>query len=239
MPSLIVSSPSFAQSGIALSASSCTEQVNGLVEVSATYSILGSQQSRIDALFYVDAPPPIHPSCINRANLLTNRLYMKTRSVSASNGICTVTAQYVGALVRQGFVGYYLTEQLDQKVQTFNIESALIAGGGNAIIISGGLASVQTNIRYDTYQITVEFMQVGDLYAATPPQITSRDLIRNFRATNPTFVGGVETPAPTPFIGSFGMFYDEWLYKSQSPNSQESFAYLTPTVRVVSVKHAL
>lgn len=231
MPSLVVSSPKFTQSGIALSASSCVEQVNGLVQMQATYTIAASRQSQLDSLFYVDSQPPIHPTCISKSNLLTNRLYMVQRSVSTSNGFCTVNADYVGGLVRAGFRGYYLTEQFDRT------EGNEITGDIASLIQQGVSGQVfSTAIRHDRYEISVEFVKIGQEFASVLPAIKSSDLARNWRATS--FAGGLgERPVSMPYI--FDRPYDQWRLSMMFPTVEESRAYQTPIVSVVTLKHRL
>jgi hypothetical protein len=235
MPSIVVSSPQFTQSGIALTASSCVEQVNGLVQVQATYTIAASRQSQLDALFYVDAPPPIHPSCISKANLLTNRLYMVQRSVSTSNGFCTVNAEYVGGLVRQGFVGYYLTEQLDgTRFKT----AWILPTGTNYIDFNGTFTTTAGPVkfyilRYESYQVSVEFVRIGQASAVLLPNISGMDLLRNFRITENPGSGEVATSMPIVF----GMPFSDYTIKITPIIVEESRNYSTPSVQVVTIKH--
>ena len=232
MPSLVVANPAFTQSGIALTASSCIEQVNGLVEVQATYTIAANRQSQLDAQFYVDAPPPIHPSCIAKSNLLTNRLYMMQRSVSTSNGFCTVNAQYVGGLVRAGFVGYYLTEQLDQTVLD------VITSDTPIFVLPGTSAGViGTRVRHEKYEISVEFVKVGGAFAVNLPTISRGDLARNWRATKPSGLGQGETATAMPVFS--GLPYDQLVLGRLPLAVEESRDYQTPTVNVTKLKYRL
>ena len=113
MPATVIGSAEWNTRGIVLSRQTSQEQVNGLVNVQVEYSIPASKQYQIDRMFYVDAPPPIWPTVVNRAEMLTNNLYMVNRSVSRGNGLIIVNAEYVSGLNRGGFRGYFLRESIE------------------------------------------------------------------------------------------------------------------------------
>jgi hypothetical protein len=170
----IVQSPGFLQSGIALNSSSCVEQVNGLIEVQARFTIPKSRQAEIDRLFFVDAQPPIDPSCITKSSLLTQRLYMVKRSVTSESGFLTIEALYVGGLVRSGFSGFYLTEQFDRRI-TVSVTSVNVN-------ITGTSTVTRTSL-FDCNEISVEFVQIGGVTSAAVPSFAANDLIPALRGS--------------------------------------------------------
>jgi hypothetical protein len=170
----IVQSPGFLQSGIALNSSSCVEQVNGLIEVQARFTIPKSRQAEIDRLFFVDAQPPIDPSCVTKASLLTQRLYMVKRSVTSENGFLVIDALYVGGLVRSGFSGFYLTEQFDRRI-TVSVTT-------ENVNITGTSTVTQTYL-FDCNEISVEFIQIGGVTSAAVPSFEANDLIPALRGS--------------------------------------------------------
>ena len=102
MPSIVHRSPSFAARGFAIVSHSAVEQVNGLIEVQCRYVTTANRAADFSSKFYPDAPPPLHPPCVQTADLITGRLYMRNRQISQANGLVTVDAEYVGGFIRQG-----------------------------------------------------------------------------------------------------------------------------------------
>jgi hypothetical protein len=137
MPSTIIGSSTWNTRGIVLSSQSAQEQVNGLVNVQVEYTVPATKQQKIDQLFYVDAPPPIWPSVVNRGEMLTNNIYMVTRSVERANGLVRVRAEYVSGLKRAGFRGYFLRETVEtgKKGQAYNY----VTGDGGLIYTNLGI----------------------------------------------------------------------------------------------------
>jgi hypothetical protein len=164
----IVQSPGFLQRGIVLNSSSCVEQINGLIEVQARFTIPKSRQAEIDRLFFVDAQPPIDVSCVAKASLLTQRLYMVRRTVASESGFLVIDALYVGGLVRSGFSGFYLTEQFDRR-----ITETTVTGTGDSTVTRTSL--------FDCNEIIVEFVQIGGVTEVAIPSFTVDDLIPAFR----------------------------------------------------------
>jgi hypothetical protein len=79
-----------------------SQEPNGLVSVSVLYSVAPSASTSLNALFYLDAPPPVFPNCVARASLQGQGLYMVDFSTEKTNGLWYVQANYVGA---RNFVG--------------------------------------------------------------------------------------------------------------------------------------
>jgi hypothetical protein len=87
---------------IALVSHSIEEQQNGLITVACEYVCRATFIQELDAVFFPDAPPPIYPKSLDRRFLLAQRLFMTTRSVSTSNGLSFISANYVSGLTRSG-----------------------------------------------------------------------------------------------------------------------------------------
>jgi hypothetical protein len=98
MPSIVIKSTAFASSGLALNSQTFTEDISGLVRVAMTFTTTTAKRDAVSQLFYVDAPPPIFPTSIDRYLLQTEQLYMVDRTVTQSNGLVEISAQYAGAL---------------------------------------------------------------------------------------------------------------------------------------------
>lgn len=111
MPATIIGNNEWNTRGLVLTRQDAQEQVNGLVTVQVEYVGPSTKHDQLSRNFFTDAPPPIWPSVVNRDELLTNRLYMESRTFTRANGLTTVRANYVGGLVRAGFDGYYLREE--------------------------------------------------------------------------------------------------------------------------------
>lgn len=67
---------------------------NGLIAVSATFSVAPASISAINTAFYLDAPPPV-PLSASLAS--AGALFLREYSTEKSTGLWTVTATYVGA----------------------------------------------------------------------------------------------------------------------------------------------
>ncbi len=75
-----------------------SQDPNGLVTVSVTYSVAPSATTDLDRLFYLDAPPPVFPTCTQKSTLQsTQGLYLLEHSVEKQFGLWTIQATYVGA----------------------------------------------------------------------------------------------------------------------------------------------
>ena len=135
MPATIIGNNEWNQRGLVLTAQAAQEQINGLVNVQVEYVGPSSKHDIISRSFYQDAPPPIWPDVVNRSELVTNRLYMESRTVTRANGLTTVQATYVGGLQRAGFKGYFLSEQKepDKTANAYNFRGTSNGIGGIAI----------------------------------------------------------------------------------------------------------
>jgi hypothetical protein len=98
MPSIVIKSTAFSTTGLALNSQTFTEDISGLVRVAMTFTTTTAKRDSVSQLFYVDAPPPIFPTSIDRYLLQTEQLYMVDRNVTQSNGLVEISAQYAGAL---------------------------------------------------------------------------------------------------------------------------------------------
>ena len=237
MAAILVKGSQFSSLGMALSASSCVEQVNGLVEVQARFFVDKSRQAEIDRLFFVDAQPPIDPSCVTKASLLTQRLYMVSRSVTSENGLLAVEASYVGALARPGSRGFFLTVAKGPTVAGF-IQQGI---GRNEQVLGGTFSQKVFFFDYFVNEITVEFVQIGTVTAAAIPTFTINDvfsLVKMKIATSGTgpfttaqVLGDMDPRSPNYRVyASFGAT----LLRTEEPAS-----FLTPTVKVAKVRYSL
>lgn len=99
MPAIVHQSQSGYSSGrFAILEQSESQQPNGLVLVSVLYSVSPLSSAAIGGAFYLDAPPPIFPSCVARETLQGRQgLYMVDFSTEKQNGLWYVSANYAGA----------------------------------------------------------------------------------------------------------------------------------------------
>jgi hypothetical protein len=184
MPSTIIGSTSWNSTGLVLSAQSAQEQVTGLVNVQVTYVAPVTKQSQASAKFYTDAPPPIFPSVVLRSELVTNNLYLVDRTIERANGLLTIQANYVGALQRAGFKGYYLREQVEPRRRAlfYNYSSFLLLSIGRAQAVSpptffrADMASVAKN---------ATAAAAADLWTVTGPSAAKVEGFLSFEKTTP------------------------------------------------------
>jgi hypothetical protein len=187
MPATIIGNSEWTLRGLVLTAQNAQEQVNGLVNVQVEYTAPATKQQKIDQLFYVDAPPPIWPSVVNRGEMLTNNIYMVTRSVERANGLVRVRAEYVSGLKRSGFRGYFLRETVEtgKRGQAYNY----VSGDGGLIYTNLGI--------FDTLN------QLGS-QGITISNISANAFAAAFRAVN---VFGNQGTVPTPGGGNRSVGY--------------------------------
>jgi hypothetical protein len=248
----IVQSPGFLQRGIALNSSSCVEQVNGLIEVQARFTIPKSRQAEIDRLFFVDAQPPIDPSCVTKASLLTQRLYMVSRTVSSENGFLVIDASYVGALARPGSRGFYLMEGKGSILQGANVYSIGYIVAGEPYNFVGGLAASRVyNLEYFVKEITVEFVEISNLTATSIPEFTFDDLFVYVKLLSVFGPGASMLDSRAVVFGSqVGALpgasgqgpRSETListFNTKPIRTQEPSSFITPTVKIAKIRYTL
>ena len=238
MPATLVKSSEFNLRGIVLTQSSCVEQVNGLVEVQTRWFVDKARQSEIDRLFFVDAQPPSDPACITKASLLTQRLYNVTRSVTSESGFLVVEASYVGALARPGSRGFYLTVAKGPTVAGFTQQGV----GGRVQVVGGTFSQKAFFFDYFVNEITVEYVQIGNVTAAAIPTFTINDvfsLVKVKTATSGTGpftaeqVLGDVADVRSPNYRVYASFGASLL------RTEEPATFHTPTVKVAKIRFTL
>jgi hypothetical protein len=189
MPATIIGNSEWTSRGLVLTAQNAQEQVNGLVNVQVTYVGPASRHDQISRNFYLDAQPPIFPTVVSPSELVTNRLYMVSRSVSRENGLTTVQAEYVGGLQRTGFKGYFLSEQREQgkKLQAYNYAAnftgsmlyfSFITNYSQPFGPRGArkIASLPRQFIYDERIKVIEFVRVNGQASAQVPVFYRNDM---------------------------------------------------------------
>jgi hypothetical protein len=239
MPSTVIGNATWNSTGLVLSQQSAQEQVTGLVNVQLTYVCPASKQHTLARSFYLDAPPPIWPSVITRAELLTNNLYMVTRTVERLNGLCYIRAEYAGGLRRAGFRGYFQRETLElrKRASSYNYVTAstqVISGFGSvgSIIVlvtdpagNQRRATLPVNFTYDERIQQLAFVRIGQEQAVSLPAFYRADLAalapRSASAANADLwliPGDPSTP-----------------YEKTTPvQGTDSAEYITPRVQVIT-----
>jgi hypothetical protein len=191
MSSTVIGNATWSSTGLILSQQSAQEQVTGLVNVQLTYVCPAAKQHALARSFYLDAPPPIFPSVITRAELLTNNLYMTTRTVERLNGLCYIRAEYAGGLRRAGFRGYFQRETLElrKRASAYNYVTAspiVISGFGSVstlIVLVNDPAGKQrratlpTSFTYDERIQQLAFVRIGQEQAISLPTFYRADLV--------------------------------------------------------------
>ena len=254
MAAILVKGSQFNSLGMALTASSCVEQVNGLVEVQARFFVDKSRQAEIDRLFFVDAQPPIDPSCVTKASLLTQRLYMVTRSVSSENGFLVIDASYVGALSRPGSRGFYLTEEKGAILlgTTMYVIPYMVPGIDSFVIVEGyGFASRIYTFEYFNKEITVEFVEISKLTATAIPELTFDDLfvfVKLLSVLGPD-ASLLDSQAAIfgsqlrviPGVAGLGPRAETLIsiFNKTPIRTVEPSTFLTPTVKIAKVRYSL
>jgi hypothetical protein len=175
MPSLVHTTNAL-QVGLALTDESVSEQASGLVSVQMKFVCRASNNSRLGKLFYNDAPPPIFPKSLQASELIGRRLFMVSRSVTQSNGLAYVQAEYAGGYAtKRNNVLIYTDRESDQTVtfvgSPFTLTSVNPQTGGTQV------ASDLVNFFTYTYVpiiLTYEYVEVGTAaaYTPAPPKIT-------------------------------------------------------------------
>jgi hypothetical protein len=227
MPATIIGNSEWTSRGLVLTAQDAQEQVNGLVNVQVTYVGPASRHDQISRSFYLDATPPIWPQVVSPSELVTNRLYMVSRSVSRANGLTTIQANYVGGLQRSGFNGYFLSESIESgkrataynyfdgsvlnsitNVGTFSAKTVTIRAPLN--YTPGGVlrnTTIGSVFLYNERIKLVEFVRIANTSAAVVPSFTRADLA----SLSKTQQGDVNFFGVTAQGPSDASFADLWL----------------------------
>jgi hypothetical protein len=231
MPATVIGSAEWNTRGIVLSSQSAQEQINGLVNVQVEYALPASKQYQIDRMFFVDAPPPIWPTVVNRAEMLTNNLYMTQRSISRANGLVTVNAEYVSGLKRAGSRGYFLRTNREPEVYAIAYDNLF---SGVLVIIDG----TTLNVRGDFIKHTFEFVQIGESTAVKLPTLDVRDVYKPTSAYF-SFGGTVLDDLSQVFTRKYIRVYNNARRVAKSEGvylpaeSSDKFEYVTPSVKIV------
>jgi hypothetical protein len=238
MPSTIIGSASWNSTGLVLSAQSAQEQVTGLVNVQVTYVAPVTKQAQASAKFYTDAPPPIFPSVVLRSELVTNNLYLVDRTIERANGLLTITANYVGALQRAGFKGYYLREQVEPRRRALSYNYTNTASLVSQYDPTGALrrVTVPQFVPYDERLKVVEFVRIGRAQAVSPPTFFRADMAsvaKNAAAAAAADLWIVTGPSDA-LVEGFLSFE-----KTTPITPTEGSTYITPTVQAISLSYRL
>jgi len=244
MPAIIRGSAEWNQRGLILSRMDAQEQVNGLVNVQVEYVGPSTRHDIISRSFYQDAPPPIWPSVVSPGELVTNRLYMESRTVERANGLTKVRANYVGGLQRAGFNGYFLRTDKETGRGGFALPAGSVitdAAGFRLITLGavvGAVAESTSSVAYNfsgTFiKHTIEFMQIGEAYAVREPTFTFQDMFVPESAK--LFFGGGTAPDPNVIFSLPEILFGEGLAKSGDylpPKFIDRAQYITPLVKVI------
>jgi hypothetical protein len=208
MPSIVIKSTAFSTTGLALNSQTFTEDISGLVRVAMTFTTTTAKRDAVSQLFYVDAPPPIFPTSIDRYLLQTEQLYMVDRTVTQSNGLVEISAQYAGALSNA------LSNprvSLDRKSVSFNFRIPVCAEIIRAVWSETYVGSavwrvipLEIGTAYDTYSGNatigvkrISFAQVGNDIVSVP-EPSKADLILGATATSTTLIGLSDQFNPIP-----------------------------------------
>lgn len=249
MPSTVIGNATWSSTGLVLSQQTVQEQVTGLVNVQLTYVCPAAKQHALARSFYLDAPPPIWPSVVTRAELLTNNLYMTTRTVERLNGLCYIRAEYAGGLRRAGFRGYFQRETLELRKQARAYDyynpgpaGSVDATGASSIsfvyVYDIGLTPQNTTRRvtnnrriyFDERIQQLAFVRIGQEQATSLPTFYRSDLV----ALAPRSVGAA-TADVWYFAGDPATAYE----KTTPIFGTDSSEYVTPRVQVITRTYRL
>jgi len=237
MPSIVIKSSAFAASGLALNSQEVTEEPSGLINVRMVFTTTAEKNETVSRLFYLDAPPPIFPSSVNKDELQLRQLYMINRSFALANGMVQITADYAGALNRALSVPYI---SMGREIKSIDLK--VFAG---VQIIMGG-----TFYKYDFYTIGITSGVKSYLYAQVGPSIyniadpTPKELffgayfIRKNIAAVVVGEGGTDAPSVIDRTLSASDLVLKYV-KSSTINKDISYTAVTPSVSVQSTRFFL
>jgi hypothetical protein len=245
MSSTVIGNATWSSTGLVLSQQTVQEQVTGLVNVQVTYVCPAAKQHTLARSFYLDAPPPIFPSVITRAELLTNNLYMTTRTVERLNGLCYIRAEYAGGLRRAGFRGYFQRETLEHRKSAFGYNYAGVGGVFSTITGSTGEISYMSitdasgmlrrvrqpiTFRYDERIQQLSFVRIGQEQAVSLPVFYRGDLVSLAPTRNASAASFDLWSIPGAILN----------YEKNTPvQATESSEYITPRVQVITLAYRL
>ena len=240
---------------LSLVSQSVSEAINGLVTVAVQYVTTAANRDRVAEMFYVDAPPPIFPDCVNRFELQNRALYMVSRSITQSNGLVTINAEYAGGLRRGGNAPLLITTERDgPKGYSFVVEQTTltITSYPNAPL---DYEVFNTRIAYSpmealSYYATVyeyTFVDIDGLRPELPPVGSLYSIISYARTLFTTkYTNGVgefinqssssihpELPGNS---GPFGLSYFTDILNRRPLLTDEKPSFVTPTVKLVTVR---
>jgi hypothetical protein len=238
MPSTVIGNATWNSTGLVLSAQSAQEQVTGLVNVQVTYVAPVTKQSQASAKFYTDAPPPIFPSVVLRSELVTNNLYLVDRTIERANGLLTIQANYVGALQRAGFKGYYLREQVEPRRRALSYNYTNTASLVSQYDPTGALrrVTVPKLIIYDERLPSLFSLRIGRSQAVSPPTFFRADMVsvaKNAAAAAAADLWVVTGPSDANAQGFLSF------EKTTPITPTEGSTYITPTVQAISLSYRL
>jgi hypothetical protein len=233
----IVHSNSALISGMALIDESIAEEASGLVRVTMNYVHRATNSARLSRLFYADAPPPIFPAALAPSDLLSRKLYMVDRTVSQSNGLTYVQAQYAGGFAnkRSNHLRYVQRESPRSVVfvsEPFSIKRNDPNGSGS---LEYNNVTNSYSYSWIPYVHTFEYIEIGNIASYTP---AAPSLFELFELT--AWAGGVYVPAPE--LGwsaiKFIPYEKSWFEKSFNPaqltiKEDRKPTFVTPTVRTI------
>jgi hypothetical protein len=232
MPALVHTNSAL-QSGFALVSENAIEQMTGIVEVSMEF-VARATSSRILSQFFVDAPPPIYPTCVRKQDLITQRLYMMSHDYSQSNGLLHIRATFVGAMAnkRNNVIRFADRQSLIRRTGT-NQEFFYFR---NPEPPNNEVQYQHSNPYFYTYTpfvITYEYAEINDIasYTATTPLLSELRQLQEFGGTKKihTPAGGWDFFTDVPYPRGFF----ENLMNDQYVGEEKLNKFLTPTVKTV------
>jgi hypothetical protein len=249
MPAIIRGSAEWNQRGLILSRMDAQEQVNGLVNVQVEYVGPSTRHDIISRSFYQDAPPPIWPSVVSPGELVTNRLYMESRTVERANGLTKVRANYVGGLQRAGFNGYFLKTEKEPNQTGFAIFFGPISDKpfGQTIFETalGNFSYEGAGIfTFDLIPQIYEFVEIGTATAVKLPTVTRNSLIQIYDSDSKSgsnFLLSSEKAyrAPIMVINNTNYYAEGYADIKFQRKVVDSPQFVTPTVKIIERKFSL
>jgi len=244
MASIVIKSSKFASEKIVLNDQSVTEDSAGLVSVNIKYTTTLSNRDYIASKFYLDSPPPVWPSAVNKYDLQTQNLYLVSRDVSQKAGLVEISAQYVGALNR-ALTKPNVSLQKESKAISFAAYFGTRALSWSSSVL--GVRVDSTGPAFDSYsaQVISGVMEYSIAVAGNSAYVVSeppkKDLILGASFTSVTLYN----PTDSPFFD--GPVYDRNLppvdivdkFANFILSSDKSNNFYTPTVSIQKIRFYL